>query len=34
VRSNVRMKDNFLWDATQSKARRAGKYDNNNNEDN
>ena len=25
------MKDNFLWDATQSKARRAGKYDNNNN---
>ena len=25
------MKDDFLWDATQSKARRAGKYDNNNN---
>ena len=25
------MKDNFLWDATQNKARRAGKYDNNNN---
>lgn len=28
------MKDNFLWDATQSKARRAGKYDNNNNNNN
>lgn len=25
------MQDDFLWDATQSKARRAGKYDNNNN---
>jgi len=28
------MKDDFLWDATQSKARRAGKYDNNNNNNN
>ena len=28
------MKDNFLWDATQSKARRAGKYDNNNSHNN
>ena len=27
----MRMKDDFLWDATQSKAHRAGKYDNNNN---
>ena len=25
-----RMQDDFLWDATQSKARRAGKYDDNN----
>ena len=24
------MQDDFLWDATQGKARRAGKYDNNN----
>ena len=28
------MQDNFLWDATQRKARRAGKYDNNNNNTN
>ena len=28
------MKDEFVWDATQSKARRAGKYDNNNNKTN
>lgn len=34
----MRMEDEFLWDATQRKARRAGNYSNtntnNNNEDN
>ena len=27
----MRMEDNFLWDATQRKARRAGNYSNTNN---